>query len=143
MFDFGCHRIEVLANILGPITKVKAITSNVLFDREVEDTATALFQFERGTSGVLSVTHAAREAQDTLEIFGSRGSIHVPVLNKGTMQVSSDAGERVETHAPDANLHAPLIRDFAEAVMSDRAPAVGGDVGRMVAMIEEEIYQSR
>ena len=143
MFDFGCHRIEVLANILGPITKVKAITSNVLFDREVEDTATALFQFERGTSGVLSVTHAAREAQDTLEIFGSRGSIHVPVLNTGMMQVSSDAGERVETHAPDANLHAPLIRDFAEAVMNHREPAVTGDVGRMVATIEEQIYQSR
>jgi predicted dehydrogenase len=141
MFDFGCHRIEVLANILGPITKVKALTANVLFDRAVEDTATALFQFERGTSGVLSVTHAAREAQDTLEIFGSRGSIRVPVLNKGTMQVSSDAGERVETHSPDANLHAPLIRDFTEAVMNDRAPAVGGDVGRMVATIEEEIYQ--
>jgi len=52
-----------------------------------------------------------------------------------------DAGERVETHAPDANLHAPLIRDFAEAVLNDRAPAVGGDVGRMVAAIEEEIYR--
>ena len=141
MFDFGCHRIEVLVNILGPITKVKAITSNVLFGREVEDTATALFQFERGTSGVLSISHAAREAQDTLEIFGSRGSIRVPVLNKGTMQVTSDAGERIETHPPDANLHAPLIRDFTEAVMNDRAPAVGGDVGRMVATIEEEIYQ--
>jgi predicted dehydrogenase len=143
MFDFGCHRIEVLANILGPITRVKAITSNVLFDRQVEDTATALFQFERGTSGVLSVTHAAREAQDTLEIFGSRGSMHVPVLNKGTMQVVSDAGERIETHAPDANLHSPLIRDFAEAVLRDRQPAVTGEIGRMVAMIEEEIYQSR
>jgi predicted dehydrogenase len=141
MFDFGCHRIEVLVNILGPITKVKAITSNVLFDREVEDTATALFQFERGTSGVLAVTHAAREAQDTLEIFGSRGSIHVPVLNEGTMRVTSDAGERVETHSAPANLHAPLIRDFTEAVMNDREPAVGGDVGRMVATIEEQIYQ--
>src|SRR5260370_18896721 len=25
MFDFGCHRIEVLTNILGPITEVKAM----------------------------------------------------------------------------------------------------------------------
>lgn len=142
MFDFGCHRIEVLTNILGPIGKVKAITSNVLFDRQVEDTTTALFQFERGTSGVLSVTHAARESQDTLDIFGSRGSIHVPILNAGTMRVTSDAGERVETHPPDANFHGPLIRDFAEAVINDREPAVGGATGRMVAQIEEEIYQT-
>ncbi len=141
MFDFGCHRIEVLTNILGPIKKVRSITSNVLFDREVEDTATALFQFERGTSGVLSVTHAARESQDTLRIFGSLGSIHVPSLNQGTMQVTSSAGEREETHPPDANLHAPLIRDFAEAVTNGREPAVSGEIGRMVAAIEDQIYQ--
>lgn len=143
MFDFGCHRIEVLTNILGTIRKVKAITSNVSFDRDVEDTATALFQFESGTSAVLSVTHAAREAQDTLDIFGSLGSIHVPVLNNGTMQVTSDAGERFETHSPHANLHEPLIRDFVEAVMTDREPAVSGETGRAVAKIEEEIYASK
>lgn len=142
MFDFGCHRIEVLINILGQIRKVRAITSNVIFDREVEDTATALFQFERGPTGVLSVTHAARETQDTLEIFGSLGSIHVPNLNDGTMRVASDAGERVETHSPDANLHAPLIKDFVEAVMNDREPAVSGETGRMVATIEDQIYAS-
>lgn len=141
MFDFGCHRIEVLTNILGPITKVKAITSNVLFDREVEDTATALFQFERGTSGVLSVTHAAREPQDTLEIFGSLGSIHVRSLNDGTMQITSEADERVETRSPDANLHAPLIRDFVDAVLNYREPGVTGETGRAVAKIEEQIYK--
>lgn len=140
MFDFGCHRIEVLVNILGPIKKVRAITANVLFEREVEDIATALFQLEGGTIGVLSVTHAAREPQDTLEIFGSLGSIHVPALNDGTMKITGDEGKRIETHSPHANLHEPLIRDFVEAVMNDREPAVGGDVGRMVARIEDEIY---
>src|SRR5437588_4523541 len=93
MFDFGCHRIELLTNILGPIAKVKAITAKVLFDREVEDTAMALVQFERGACGVLSVTHAAREPRDTLEIYGSLGSIHVPVLNEGTMRLRDDQGE--------------------------------------------------
>ncbi len=141
MFDFGCHRIEVLINILGPVTQVGAMRANVLFERGVEDTATALFQFERGSCAVLSVTHAAREPQDTLDVFGSLGSIHVSALNEGTMQVTSDAGERVETHSPDANLHAPLITDFVHAVMNDREPAVTGEIGRAVAMIEEAIYE--
>ena len=141
MFDFGCHRIEVLLNILGPVTQVGAMRANVLFEREVEDTATALFQFERGSCAVLSVTHAAREPQDTLDVFGSLGSIHVSALNEGTMQVTSDAGERVETHSPDANLHAPLIRDFVHALMNDREPAVTGEAGLAVAKIEEAIYK--
>ena len=140
MFDFGCHRIEVLTNIFGPITKVKAMTANVLFAREVEDTATALFQFERGPCGVLTVTHAAHEPQDTLRIFGSQGSIHVPVLNEGTLRVVSTQDERIESHPPAANWHAPLIQDFVAAVFDDREPTVNGETGRSVAMIEERIY---
>ena len=145
MFDFGCHRIEVLLNLFGPLRKVTSLVTNVLFDRkarEVEDTATALFQFESGTSGVLTVTHAVREAQDTLDVFGSDGSIHVPILNEGNMRVISEAGERVEAHPAAANLHTPLIEDFALAVLNDREPEVNGVVGRMVASIEEAIYVS-
>src|SRR6266542_5452848 len=130
MFDFGCHRIEVLTNIFGSITDVKAITANVLFAREVEDTATALFQCERGTCGVLTVTHAAQEPQDTLDIFGSQGSIHVPVLNEGSMRIVSQHNERTESHPAATNWHAPLIQDFVAAVFDDREPAVNGETGR-------------
>ena len=140
MFDFGCHRIEVLSNLLGPITEVRAMTANVLFDREVEDTATALFRFEGSACGVLSVSHAALEPKDTIEIFGSLGSLHVSVLNKGNLRLVTKQGERSESHPPAANVHAPLIEDFTDAVLADREPAVSGETGRAVAMIEEEIY---
>jgi predicted dehydrogenase len=142
MFDFGCHRIEVLANILGPITQVKSMIANVVLQREVEDTATALFRFESGAGATLSVTHAAREPQDTLDIYGERGSVHVPNLNQGQITISNAEGERSEAHPPDPNLHAPLIRDFVEAVTNSREPAVGGETGRMVAEVEEQIYKN-
>ncbi len=140
MFDFGCHRIEVLLNVFGDIDEVKALTTNDLFDREVEDTATALFHFERGASGMLTVSHAAYEPRDTFDVFGSRGSIHVPVLNNGNMLIVNEEGERTESHPPAANLHEPLIEDFTRAILEDHEPAVGGASGRRVASIEEEIY---
>jgi predicted dehydrogenase len=140
MFDFGCHRIEVLTNIFGPITEVKAMTANAVFDREVEDTAMALFRFERGPCAVLSVSHAAAEPRDSLRIFGSAGSIRVSILNEGKIRVTGKLGERYETHAPHTNLHQPMIEDFVQAVLTDRAPRVSGETGRAVAMIEEEIY---
>jgi predicted dehydrogenase len=141
MFDFGCHRIEVLIDILGPITSVKAMTANVVFDREVEDTASALFRFERGACGVLSVSHATSEPKDSLDIFGSLGSLRVSILNEGKIRVIGTLGERYEAHTPHANLHAPLIEDFTNAVLTDREPVVSGETGRAVAMIEEEIYR--
>lgn len=140
MFDFGCHRIEVLLDLLGDIRDVKSTLANAFFDREVEDTATAIFQFERGTSGTLTVTHAAREPQDTLDLFFTNGSIHIPVLNEGTMRVLTKDGERIETHPNHPNIHQPLIEDFAKAVLERRDQIVTGEIGRQVALIEEKIY---
>lgn len=141
MFDFGCHRIEVLTNIFGRITAVRALTKSTLFAREVEDTATALFQFEKGVCGVLSVSHATFEPRDSVNIFGSLGSIRVSILNEGKIRVVGKLGERYESRPPAANFHAPLIENFVAAVTSIHEPAVNGEVGRTVAMIEEEIYR--
>jgi predicted dehydrogenase len=140
MFDFGCHRVEVLLNLFGEVTAVRALLGNVLFEREVEDTACALLQFGRGTQGVISVTHAAREPQDTLEIFGSEGSIRIDVLNEGRMRVRTKDGERSESHPPHANLHQPLIEDFVRAVLEGRPPRVDGRTGQKVSEILELIY---
>ena|SRR5206468_6168079 len=140
MFDFGCHRLEVMMNILGPVAEVTAMSMNAVFTREVEDTSIAILKFECGTSGLLTVTHAAREPQDTLDIFGSRGSIHVPVLNQAELRICDQRGKRLESHPPPTNFHAPLIKDFVAAVLEDRNPAVDGGVGRAVAETAERIY---
>lgn len=142
MFDFGCHRIEVLLDVMGDVAGVKATRGNVFFDREVEDVATASFRFERGTCGVLTVAHAVREPQDTFDLFCTHGSIHIPVLNEGTMRVLTAGGERTETHPNATNIHQPLIEDFARAVLENRTPLVTGSTGRNVALLEEMIYQN-
>ena len=140
MFDFGCHRIEVLLNLFGQPTQVSAVKGNVLFRREVEDTACALFAFEAGTQAVLSVTHAANEPQDTLEIFGSLGTVRVDVLNAGELKVKTAEGMRVEIHPPHMNFHLPLIEDFARAVVEGRLPRVDGRVGEAVSRVLDSIY---
>ncbi|MDQ2855817.1 MAG: Gfo/Idh/MocA family oxidoreductase [Acidobacteriota bacterium] len=141
MFDFGCHRIEVLLNVFGPINEVKALTANTVFNREVEDTASALFRFAGGPTAVLCVSHGTAEAKDTLQIFGSLGSIHVPVLNEGKLRVIKKTGVRDEEHSPASNLHVPLVEDFTKAVLDNREPGVSGETGRTVARIEAEIYR--
>jgi predicted dehydrogenase len=142
MFDFGCHRVEVLMDLFGKVSGIRSLTSNAIFDRKVEDTASALFQFESGPQAALAVTHGAFEPQDTLDIFGSEGSIHVENLNEGTVKIKTGVGERVEVHKPHANLHQPLIDDFAKAVLSGGTPLVDGQVGREVGRVVEGIYRT-
>ena len=132
MYDIGCHRLEVFLNIFGPVKDVKGQVSNVLFQRNVEDTGTALLLFDSNVHGVLSVGHAAKESQDTLDIFGSEGSIRIAVLNQGDMIIKSSKGERKESFPPHENFHLPLIDDFANSILEDREPVVDGLIGREV-----------
>lgn len=142
LMDFGCHRIEVLTNLFGEIKMKKSIVSNDIFEREVEDTATVLIQFENGVNATLTVTHTATEPQDTLDIFGTKGSIHVPLLNKGELKLRIENSETIEQHPPHLNFHLPLIKEFTEAILQDKNPTITGETGREINKIIEEIYAS-
>ena len=141
MFDFGCHRIEVLISLFGRVRRISSLLGTSVFEREVEDTATSLLEFESGPQAILCVTHAASEPQDTLHIFGTEGSIHVPELNAGVLTLTTSNGESHESHPAFSNLHLPLIDDFVQALISNRDPQVDGAAGREVARIEAEIYR--
>jgi predicted dehydrogenase len=141
MIDFGCHRIEIFTNLFGKVRRLESIVSNNAFGRGVEDTASAIFQFESGVCSSLTVTHATTDAQDTLDIYGTGGSISLPALNLGVMTIKTSGGQRTESHPPSPNFHVPLVEDFAEAVLRDREPQVDGADGREVSRLIEEIYE--
>lgn len=141
MFDFGCHRIGVLLDTLGEVGSVRGSLSNVRFEREVEDTGVAQLSFKNGSRATVTVTHAALEPQDTLSVFATQGSVHIPVLNEGHLRVVTREGERAEEHLCHSNLHWPLIENFIDAVLEGRTPAVDGTYGREVNRILDEIYR--
>jgi predicted dehydrogenase len=140
MFDFGCHRLEVLINVFGQVRGATGVTANVRYPREVEDTAVALLRLANGACATVAVTHAAHAACDSVDVYGTHGSLHIANLNQGDLRIAGAGGERDESHPPAANLHRPLIDDFVAAVASGCEPAVTGEVGRAVAQLEEDIY---
>ncbi len=142
MMDFGCHRIEVMLNLIGPIAKVNSITNALVFEREVEDTATALFEFESGAHGFLSAVHSVFEPKDTVDIYGSKGTLYVDNLNKGTLRIVTKKGEHVETLPPHPNLHQPHIDDFTQAVLENREPGVTGEDSKAVTLVLDKIYHN-
>ena len=140
MMDFGCHRIEILLHLLGPLSSVSAVHSNIYFQRVVEDTTTATFHFRSGAQGVIVASHAPQQSLDSFHLFCTDGSAHIEVLNSGKLRVLGPEGPVEESHPPPSNLHQPLIEDFAEAVFEDRPPRVDGNAGRAVSMALDQIY---
>ena len=143
MMDFGCHRIEVMQNVLGHISGVNSIINKLHFEREVEDTATALFEFESGVHGFLSAVHSSFEDKDTLDLFGTEGSLYVENLNKGELRILTKDGEQIEQLPPHPNLHLPLLDDFTQAVLEGREPGVTGLDGKETTIVLDKIYGNR
>jgi len=141
MMDFGSHRAELFHHFFGPVLQAHGVMDRVLFDRDVEDTSVALFKLVGGARGVLTVTHAAAEARDTLSLYGSEGSLHTPVLNDGELHIRTQEGETVESHPPHSNVHQPLVEDFIEAIVNNREPAVSGEDGLAAQRIMADIYR--
>ena len=143
MMDIGCHRIEVLLHLLGPVAGVKAMTTRAAYqDRDVEDTAVAVLEMHSGAIAVLSVTHASLAARDSVEVSGEHGSMSADPLNQGALIITAGHGRRVEQHPPHANLHAPLIDDFSRSIREDREPAFSGKQAREVSRILDLIYET-
>jgi predicted dehydrogenase len=140
LMDFGCHRIEVLTHLFGEIKQTKSIISNNMFKRGVEDTATVFFEFSSGVNAILTVTHSAIEPQDTIDIYGTKGSIHVPILNLGELKLDVENNETVENHPPHQNVHLPLIKQFTDSILQNKEPEITDEIGREINRIIEEIY---
>jgi len=140
MMDMGCHRIEIFTNIAGPVQKITGFLDNIVYKREVEDTATVHFEFESGATAVLVSSHGVFEPIDTLDIFGSNGSIHVPVLDEGTMVIKTDKGTHTEEHPNHKNFHQPLIDNFVQSIMEDSQPSITGETGMKINILLDKIY---
>jgi predicted dehydrogenase len=141
LMDFGCHRIEVLLHLFGPAEEVRGMTSRGFSGRAVEDTAGALLRFPGGTLGTLNVSTVLEEARDSLDIYGSGGSLHVPVLNRGQFTVRGPSGTREESYPCHENLHQPYLQAVTAALLEGRAPPVSGEEGREVTRVITEIYR--
>ena len=136
----GCHRIEMFLDLFGPIAKTESVLENVMVQREVEDTAAVVFTFESGLLGVLSMSQSIRESSDTLYIYGSEGSIHMPVFGSGELLLKNGEQAFREHHPPNPNGHLPMIESFCRSIINDVAPLVDGRIGLAVQRIEDAVY---
>jgi len=140
LMDFGCHRIEVLFNLLGKVIKVAGVTGSIYTDNNVEDTATVSMAFANGATGLISVTRGGTLERDKVVIQGTRGSILVDPLGAGWMTVTTDEGLRRETLPCHAIPHFPLIEAFCGAINKKSDPAVDGQVGLAVQEVIAAVY---
>jgi UDP-N-acetyl-2-amino-2-deoxyglucuronate dehydrogenase len=148
----GIHTVDLLLWLLGPVSRVRALTATRLHAIEAEDVALALLEFESGAVGSLEATTVAWPGYPRrLEISGTEGTVVV----EGDRVVAADlrtpapglvsAGDEGAASASTAVVsdvvpHRRVLEDFALAVATGASPACDGREGLRSLAVVEAVY---
>jgi len=130
LMNQAIHTIDLLLWLYGPVARVTGCTATRLHPIEVEDTASALLEFENGAFGMIEASTAAFPGLPRrIEVTGTKRTI-VHELEARPATVA------------DATPHQRVLEDFIAAIRHNRTPACDAREGRRSVALIEAIYRS-
>ncbi|WP_343204012.1 Gfo/Idh/MocA family oxidoreductase [Luteibacter sp. Sphag1AF] len=122
--DIGCHTLDILDFLLGPIVDVRGMTSNQLGAYAAEDTVAMSFAFASGVLGTGLWTFGADRREDRTEIIGDAGRIMFATFGESPIRLEA-GGQAQEWAIPNpAHIQQPLIEAVvAELTGTGRSPS--------------------
>jgi len=155
LMNQGIHTVDLMQWLFGPVTRVHGWTGTRVHAIEVEDTATALFEFASGAVGTIEATTSAYPGYPRrLEVSGSEGTIvlehdRIAVVDLRSpsahvsVQASGDATQSAASPVvSDASAHQRVLEDFIRAIETGGTPACDGRAARPSVEIVEAVYAS-
>ena len=156
LMNQGVHGVDLILWMLGgEVETLSGSAKTVSRHIPVEDTAAAVLNMKQGGICVIQgCTTAYPGFSSTFYIHGEKGTVvfndegilEWRFLDESTAPVRPDAGERVGGAGDPTKIgdygHICLLRDIAEAVRDDRAPAIPPQEAALAVRVICAIYES-
>jgi predicted dehydrogenase len=139
LYDVASHRIDACNFLMGNPERATGLRSNTLHDLKVEDSATVLIGYAGGVHAVVDARWNSRVGRDEFRVVGSEGALELTPLNGPTLRWPG--GEEELTVA--ANVHLPVIANFADAVLDGAELICRGEEAIWTDWITEQVTQWR
>ncbi|RDJ00280.1 gfo/Idh/MocA family oxidoreductase [Dyella solisilvae] len=107
--DIGCHTLDILDWLFGPIASASGRASNQLGAYPVEDTVAMSFAFGNGLLGTGLWNFASYKYHDQIEVVGDQGRITFATFGDGPITVETKDGVQEHRVANPAHIQQPLI----------------------------------
>ncbi|WP_419393199.1 Gfo/Idh/MocA family protein [Cytobacillus praedii] len=142
-FDLGCHTLDILDFILGPIKDVQGFASNQAGYYRAEDIVTGTYQFESGVHGVGSWCFSAYEDVDINEIIGSTGKIIFSTFGQSPVLLTTERGTEKWDFPALQHVHQPLVeRIVADLTMGFSQVPSTGVTGARTTWVMDQLVKS-
>ena len=135
--DTGCHILDWLDHLFGPILRIDGLAANRGGRHAAEDTVTASIGFASGVQGIGLWSFAAGPAEERTTIIGTGGELSVSLFSPTPVVIATPAGvETLDLPFPD-HVHQPLIQTVVDELLGrGRCPSTGDSALRTTAAID-------
>ncbi len=131
--DLGCHTLDVLDMLVGPLRDAEGEAMNVASPYDVEDVVAMRFRTASGAPGVALWDFAASRREDTIEIFGTAGRASFATF--GADPLLFDDEPHVVENPP--HIQEPLIRTIVDELLGrGRCPSTGRSALRTAEVMD-------
>ncbi len=138
--DLGCHQLDILDYLLGPISSAGGQASNQAGLYQAEDIVCANFRFESGILGIGSWCFSVSEEirQDRMEIIGSQGKISFSGFQSTGVSVETAGGVEEYDFPRPEHVAQPLIQTVVDELLGrGHCPSTGISAARTSKVMDE------
>ena len=115
VMDVGCHALDMIDFLLGPLDSVNGSADNRGGQYAVEDHVEISWTQPGGIAGSATFDFQAPEPADELKVSGTHGTVSVPCFDLGPIILSKvdEAPVEVAYEQPE-HVHQPFIQDVVD-----------------------------
>ncbi|MGB7135862.1 MAG: Gfo/Idh/MocA family oxidoreductase [Acidobacteriaceae bacterium] len=142
LYDIASHRIDAMNFLFGRPRRATGLLSNAVHALAVEDSATVTVEYDGGIHGIVDVRWNSRVKRDQFRVVGTEGELGLDPMSGPELRVA----DRVEMLPTNANVHFPLIENFADALESggsEAALACPGAAAIRTDWVTEEVMRAQ
>jgi 1,5-anhydro-D-fructose reductase (1,5-anhydro-D-mannitol-forming) len=144
-FDIGCHHLDLLDYLLGPIADARAHLRKQAPEAPSEDLYTASLRFHSGAQAAGAWCYSAGITTDLVEIVGSRGVLAFPVFDfEAPLLLETEELAEEITVVPELYVHLPFIQTVVDMLNGQgESPSTGDTALRTMRVLERILSQTQ
>jgi predicted dehydrogenase len=144
-FDVGSHRLDMLIHLLGDVAEVSGYAENLLGHHEAENDVVLALRMASGALVSAGFHYQASPSRDTLEVYGTEGTLTFAPFDGESFSVCRGGGAPVETLSGPipSPVHLPFVQALVDVYRGETTfPHVTGEEGAKTSRILDTAFPS-
>jgi len=139
--DLGCHTLDVLDFILGPLENVKGGAANLASPHDVEDSVAMTFR-AGGALGCATWNFASAAREDIIEITGTDARLSMSCFGDEPLKLEGEKGEESIELPNPPHIQQPLIQSIVDQLHGrGTCPSTGESASRTAKVIDSVLAE--